>query len=187
MTDIVLASKSPRRRELFSLITQYYTAVEPDINENRFIGLRAKQQTLKLAEEKCEKTAPEYPESTVIGCDTLVEFRKRVYGKPKDSDDAYRMLKELSGNTHNVYTGVCIKTDGKTVKFVCRTKVKFNKLEETEIRSYVHSKDPLDKAGAYGVQSGAARYIKWIKGDYYNVMGLPVSAVYGVLKKCGKI
>ncbi|MCL2539646.1 MAG: Maf family protein [Oscillospiraceae bacterium] len=183
MPKIVLASQSPRRRELFKLISEDFLVVEAMIEESLFSGESAGEQALKLAEMKCLRVCEKYPFDVVIGCDTLVELRGEVFGKPSDEEDAVRMLKALSGNTHSVFTGVCIRFPGeKTVRLCCKTKVSFWEMEEREMREYTASGDPLDKAGAYGIQGMAARYIREICGDYFNVMGLPVSSIYRELR-----
>jgi len=178
MQRVVLASKSPRRRELFSRIIEEFLTVETKVDESLFDALSAEEQAMKLAEMKCRAVSGAYPDDIIIGCDTLVELKGKVFGKPFDEEDAVRMLKELSGNTHVVCTGVCIRFPLEYLRFCCKTEVSFFEMDEGEINEYVSSGDPLDKAGAYGIQGVAARYVKGIKGDYFNVMGLPVSMIY---------
>ncbi len=182
MPQIILASKSPRRRELFSLITRDFLAVEADVDEHVYSALPAKEQAEKLALSKCLFAAERYPESIVVGCDTLVELGGVVFGKPLDEADAARILKALSGNTHNVYTGAAIRLPSETVSFCQKTEVTFLPMTDREIEEYVLTGDPLDKAGAYGIQGMAARYIRGITGDYFNVLGLPISEIYHLLR-----
>lgn len=180
--QIVLASKSPRRRELFSIISRHFIAIEADVDESIVEGLSAKELAERLAKLKCEKAVESYRNSVVIGCDTLVELDGAIFGKPVDREDAVRMLRALSGNSHNVHTGVCVALPGDSFSFSCMTKVTFNEMDDEEIREYVDSKDPFDKAGSYGIQGMAARYIKGIEGDYFNVLGLPISMLYRELR-----
>ena len=183
MKRIVLASKSPRRRELFSLITENFISVEADIDETKYRALKAEEQVISLAEDKCLYTANLYPDCVVIGCDTLVELNDEAMGKPKDREDAFRMVKALSGNTHTVYTGVCINFIDEIVRFYVKTEVTFTTMSEEEVAEYVSTGESDDKAGAYGMQGKASRYITGIKGDYFNVIGLPVSMIYMQLRK----
>ena len=188
MPQIVLSSKSPRRREMFSVIAKDFLTVFADVDEGFFCELDAESQTVNLARMKCLAVAKDYPEAVVVGCDTLVELQGTVFGKPVDEKDARRMLAALSGNTHNVYTGVCIYfSDADTVSFSCKTEVTFHCVNKREMDEYIASGDSFDKAGAYGIQGMAARYIKEIKGDYFNVLGLPVSAIYRQLRGRGII
>ena len=183
MPDIVLASKSPRRRELFSYICGEFISCETDIDETAYCDLCAQQQVLRLAEDKCVAAAEIYDSAVVIGCDTLVELDGRVMGKPRDRKEAFEMVKELSGKTHRVYTGVAIWISGEITRFSVETEVTFRSMDDDEITEYIASGDSDDKAGAYGIQGMAARYIEGIKGDYFNVMGLPISTIYSILRK----
>lgn len=185
MYNIILASKSPRRQSLFSLITDRYTVVPADVREDVFSAISAEQQALELGKLKCLYVARRYPESVVVGCDTLVELRGEVFGKPADNRDAARILSILSGSTHNVYTGVYIHFPDEETGFFCKTEVTFRNMTAGEIDEYISTGDSLDKAGAYGIQGTAARYISCIKGDYFNVLGLPVSMIYASLRKKG--
>ena len=178
MPKIILASKSPRRFELFKKITADFIAVEAEVDEGGFSALPVREQVAELARAKCIAVGAMYPLDIVAGFDTLVELGCRIYGKPSGNKDAENILKALSGNTHNVYTGVHIRfPDGET-GFFCRTEVTFHEMSDVEIEEYIKTGDPFDKAGAYGIQGMAARYIKRINGDFFNVMGLPVAAVY---------
>ena len=182
MYDIILASNSPRRQSLFSLITNDFRVIIKSADESGYNHLPVEQRVVKLAEIKCLAVAEDNPDSVVIGSDTLVELSGEVFGKPMDSADASRTLKVLSGNTHNVYTGVYISLPGERFGFSCLTEVTFRDMDVSEISGYIASGEPFDKAGSYGIQGIAARYIEHIKGDYFNVLGLPVSRLYSELK-----
>ncbi len=184
---IILASESPRRRELFSLITPDFTSVSSDVDESEGHTLPAVDCCRTLARLKCETAAKSFDGCCIIGCDTVVEINGLTLGKPRDDDDARVMLKMLSGETHTVYTGVHIICPDGTVNFAERTEVTFSELNETEIESYIVSGEPFGKAGSYGIQGGASKFISGISGDYFNVVGLPVSHIYRELKRLGAI
>ena len=154
---IILASSSPRRRELMALITPDYTVRTSDVDER---AIRAETPALlaqKLAAAKCRAVAESCPEDVVIGCDTVVDVDGAVFGKPADRDDARRMIRVLAGRGHLVHTGVCIAAQGRELCFAATTKVVFDALSDAEIETYIATDDPYDKAGAYGVQNGAAK------------------------------
>ena len=172
---IILASSSPRRRELMALITPDYTVRTSDVDER---AIRAETPALlaqKLAAAKCRAVAESCPEDVVIGCDTVVDVDGTVFGKPRDAEDAKRMLRALSGKTHQVHTGVCIAKGDRAEHFVDSCKVTFFPLGEEEIAFYTATPEPYDKAGAYAIQGRAALWLDRIEGDYYTIMGLPVS------------
>ena len=180
---IILASSSPRRRELMALITPDYTVRTSDVDER---AIRAETPALlaqKLAAAKCRAVAESCPEDVVIGCDTVVDVDGAVFGKPADRDDARRLLRVLAGRGHLVHTGVCIAAQGRELCFAATTKVVFGALSDAEIEAYIATDDPYDKAGAYGVQNGAAKFVAGIEGCYFNVMSFPVSRVYSALKE----
>ncbi len=191
MKRIVLASKSPRRHELLSMVGIEHEVITSDCDENieykgpsdmvcRLSELKAQSVADLLKEDK--NAAKE--EHIVIGSDTIVYYDGEVLGKPKDEMDAFRMLSELSGNTHSVFTGVTIirTSDHKTETFYEETKVTFYAVSEDEIRDYIATKDPLDKAGSYGVQGLGAFLVKRIEGDYFTVVGLPLAHLIQSLK-----
>ena len=183
--EIILASASPRRKELMALITGDYTVCTSDVEER---GITADTPALlaeKLACAKCAAVHAAHPDAAVIGCDTVVDVDGEVYGKPRDDEDAKRMLRTLSGRSHRVHTGVCVMCGQECRSFAETTKVVFAPLGDEEIEAYVKSGDPRDKAGAYGIQSGAARFVTGIEGCYFNVMGFPVSRVYAALREMG--
>ena len=182
---LVLASESPRRQELIQLLGLraeiHPSGIAEDVTE-------ADPSLLvqKLAFQKAEDVAKQYPKDyLVIGADTVVFFEDRILGKPKNEEDAYRMLSALSGRTHRVYTGASLHFQGKKMGFYEKTEVQFVRLTEREIWDYIESKEPMDKAGAYGIQGRFAPFVKGIAGDYYNVMGLPLARLYQALKFLG--
>lgn len=181
----ILASASPRRKELFSLITPTFSVVTADVDETIFPGTSPHQAVEMLSRQKALAVSQQHPQDIVIGSDTVVALKDRILGKPHDRQDAIDMLRALSGQTHTVFTGVCIVFPGKEVCFYERTDVTFAQMDAHEIENYVASGDCYDKAGAYGIQGIGARYISRIVGDYYTVMGLPVQALYQALRQNG--
>ena len=177
--QVVLASASPRRLAILRQI-----GIEPqlhpvEIAEDNTLTTRRDEEALvsENAARKAQAAAPEYADAIVIGADTIVAYEGVIYGKPVDRADAKRMLQTLSGNTHKVYTGICLidtKT-GKTVDGSSVCEVTFPKLKEREIEEYLDSGEPFDKAGAYGIQGRGALLVDHIEGDYYTVVGLSVS------------
>ena len=180
----ILASASPRRRELFSLISPEFEVVVSDADESSVSAGSPAELCTELAALKCRSVARCHPDSVVIGADTIVCADGEVLGKPADRDDAVRMLKLLSGRSHHVLTGLCICEGGETVcTDHCDTEVVFKELSDSEIEDYVQSGDPFDKAGAYGIQNGAARFCRKIDGDFFNVVGLPVNKLYELMRE----
>lgn len=179
---IVLASASPRRRDLLTLAAPDFWVVPAKGEENADPTLPPNEYVCELAKNKAEEVAVMFPDETVIGADTVVIFNGEILGKPKDEEDAQRMLRLLSGNTHSVFTGVAIVSNGQLTTFAEETRVTFFELDEREVARYVASGEPFDKAGAYGIQDAGALLVKGIEGDYYNVMGLPVGSLYRRLK-----
>lgn len=181
--SLILASASPRRRELLSLITTDFTVIPAQGEETADKSLPPDILVQRLAEQKAAEIASAHPHDTVIGADTLVFCSDEILGKPADSADAKRMLTLLSGNTHTVITAVAIAQNGSVTKvFAEETKVEFFPLTDEEITAYIATGEPMDKAGAYGIQDKGALLVKGITGDYYNVMGLPVGKLYRELK-----
>jgi septum formation protein len=179
---IYLASKSPRRRELFNLITKNYISVDPVVDESGFEHFTAETQTLKIAELKCKSVFNLHPDSVVVGCDTVVSMGYDVFGKPKDREDAFAMLSKFKNRTHTVYTGICIMLPGKKRSFCSSTRVIFSDIDDEALTEYVDSDETYDKAGGYGISGAASKFISMIIGDYYTVMGLPVSRLYSELR-----
>ena len=182
---IILASASPRRRELLSLITPEFQVVTSEVDESAVHAATPSGLALALACAKCGEVARTHFSDTGIGCDTVVEVGGKVFGKPRDKADARRMLQAYSGRSHLVHTGVCICKAGLCERFSATTKVTFCPMTKAEIEAYISTDEPYDKAGAYGIQGGAARFVRAIEGCYFNVMGLPVSRVYAALKSLG--
>ena len=179
---LVLASQSPRRIELIR-----YLGLEPKIYPSGADeSSREKDPALltqRLAFLKAEEVQRQFDRETlIIGADTVVYDGERILCKPKTEEEAYLMLSGLSGRTHAVYTGVCLLYGEKKMGFCERTVVQIAKMSEREIRDYIATGDPMDKAGAYGIQGEFSRYVRGIVGDYYNVVGLPVSRLYQSLK-----
>ena len=181
--SLILASASPRRKELLSYITEDFKVIPAKNEESIDPALPPQQAVLYVAEKKAEEVSALYPKEVVVGADTTVFCQNIPLGKPKDCDDAKEMLKMLSGKVHKVITAAVIAIGGQAVSsFAEETEVEFYPLSEEEINLYVKSGEPMDKAGAYGIQDKGSLLIKGIRGDYYNVMGLPVSRLYRELK-----
>lgn len=175
----VLASASPRRRELFSLIVPEFD-VQPSGSEEKFnMSLFPEHVACSVAESKCDEVFLKNSEATVVGCDTIVVFEGEILGKPRNAEEATRTLKRLSGKTHFVITAVCIRNKRKKLIDFEKTEVRFNDLSDEFIRIYVDSGSPLDKAGGYGIQDGG--FVKEYFGSYTNVVGLPVTLVKKML------
>ena len=183
---IVLASQSPRRKELLAgLGLEYETRVLPDVDESFPPELTGGDIPMYIAREKAEAYRPSLgADELLITADTIVWLDDAVLGKPADRDDALRMLRKLSGQVHDVYTGVCLTTLRWQRAFTARTEVRFSSLDEEEITWYVDHFRPFDKAGAYGVQEWIGYVaVEHISGSYFNIMGLPVQRLYRELKK----
>jgi len=179
---ILLASKSPRRRELLASLGIDFEIVTIKSDEAYPHELKHEKITEFIAVEKSDAYGKLNPDEILITADTIVWFNDRKIGKPKDKNDAFEMLSELSGNTHEVFTSVCVKTDSKKICFSETTEVDFDFASDEEILYYIENFNPLDKAGSYGIQDwfGFTKVLG-IRGDYYNVMGLPVRKLYRVL------
>lgn len=172
---MILASQSPRRRELLSLITRDFRIIPAKGEERLPDNITPKEAVLLLSRQKAMEIYSEYKGETIIAADTVVAIDGKILGKPADAEEAAAMLHLLSGRTHSVFTGVCIiSADGEQKSFAEETTVEFWQLSEQMIEDYVQSGEPMDKAGAYGIQDAGALLVKRINGDYYNVMGLPV-------------
>lgn len=170
--ELILASQSPRRKELLTLLGHPFRVQVASVEET-MEDLPIAQAVARLSHRKAAAIGAE-ADQIVIGADTIVVLDGNVLGKPRDAEDAIRMLRSLSGRTHQVMTGVCVMSREQVLTHTEITQVTFRPLTEQEIVAYVATKEPMDKAGAYGIQGGAARFVEGIQGDYYNVMGLPV-------------
>ncbi|MGI5849087.1 MAG: Maf family protein [Christensenellales bacterium] len=181
---VILASASPRRKELLSNIIRDFAIIPSSIPE--VASGSPRPQVIRLAKDKAADIAKDRPDAVVIGADTLVAIDQEVLGKPKNQAEAASMLKRLSGRTHQVYTGVAV-IFGPYMQTDCGvTEVTFNKLTAGEIGAYIQTREPMDKAGAYGIQGYGGKFVRKINGCYFNVMGLPLSIVYGMLKNIRK-
>jgi septum formation protein len=204
--SLILASSSPRRQELLREIGIPFQVHAANINEDQIPGERPIDYALRLAREKAQAVAAQYPQSYVLGADTIVVIDGDVLGKPKDHADAARMLRLLSGRAHEVTTAVSLITtstfsprtvpSGTVAQFTIApgtlaetrastTKVYFREIAEAEIQQYVAGGEPMDKAGAYAIQGGASRWTDRIEGEFSNVVGLPLSLVTEMLKITG--
>ena len=177
----ILASASPRRKELFSLIVPEFEVVPAEREEKFNMSLFPEQVARSVAEGKCDEVFSKNPDAVVIGCDTIVVFDGEILGKPKDRDDATATLKRLSGKTHFVITAVCIRNKYKKLLECEKTEVRFNTLSDEFIKIYVDGGSPLDKAGSYGIQDGGL--VKEYFGSYTNVVGMPVTLVKKMLEE----
>ena len=180
---LILASKSPRRQELLKFITEDFTVQVSNVDESVSGTLTAEETVLQLATIKGEAVYSQHPSDTVISADTIVVLDGRILGKPHSEEEAVEMLSALSGRTHTVFTGVYITDGNKSISFAEKTQVMFNELSSEDIDKYIKSGEPFDKAGAYGIQGKGSVMIEKINGDYYNVMGLPVSRLNKILKE----
>lgn len=178
LPKLILASGSPRRSEIMNSVGWEFTKDVPDIDESEVAGESPEAYVQRLAKTKAETIATRHIGQIVLGADTTVVINGMIIGKPVDAPDARRMLEMLSGNWHEVLTGVAVAVNGSTNVGLQRTRVKFAKMTAAEIDFLVESGDPLDKAGAYAVQAQAALFIEGIEGDYWNVVGLPINLIY---------
>jgi septum formation protein len=181
-TNIILGSQSPRRKQLLEGIGIPFSVKILDIDESFPCDLKAQNIPLYLCRKKADHFTINDDNTLLITADTIVWINEHVLNKPIDLDEAKRMLKELSGNLHQVYTGVCIKSKSKTQSFYCETNVYFKNLSDNEIEYYLRNFKPLDKAGSYGVQEWIGYIgIERLEGSYFNVMGLPTKELYEAL------
>ena len=182
--QLILASSSPRRQALLQQVNIPFSIRKPTIDETILSTTDDPQEKVKqLAILKGEHTPMTQDNEVILSADTIVSYRGSIFGKPQSKKDAFEMLNTLSGKRHDVYTGVSIRTNKQQLSFVEQTEVEFYPLTDEEITWYVATTDPYDKAGAYGIQSLGAIFVKQIIGDYYNVVGLPISRVAQELKQ----
>lgn len=182
----ILASKSPRRKELLSEIIKDFDIITAEVDESLPGEIHPREGVEILAVRKGEIVARDNPDALVISSDTLVELGGVPLGKPVDKEDAIRMLTSLSGKAHNVHTGVAVHYNGKVFSGVATTAVYFRDMTEEEIKEYVDSGDPMDKAGSYGIQSGGGKFVEKIEGDYDTVVGLSMNLVKKLLENAKK-
>ena len=175
MKHIILASASPRRKEILELADLKFDVMPSDAQEIT-TKTAPNEVVMELASLKAKDIYKKSEkQSMIVGADTVVAYQGQILGKPTDEADAKRMLTMLSGQTHEVYTGVCVIEDGKTKTFYEETKVTFYEISNEQIDHYIKTGEPMDKAGSYGIQGKAAVFIKGIEGDYYNVVGFPIA------------
>ena len=182
MNNVILASASPRRKELLGLITKEFKIIPSCVEEAVPDGVPPEKQPEYLARLKAEDIAKKYPHDIVIGADTSVIIDDCVLGKPDGREQAKAMLSRLSGRTHKVETGCAVIKNGECRSFSSVTEVEFYPLEDKEIEEYIATGEPFDKAGAYGIQGKGGLLVKAIRGDWYNVVGLPVARLARTLK-----
>jgi septum formation protein len=182
---VVLASQSPRRRELLSLIGVPHTVRPADIDETYLPGEQPRAHAERLAREKASTVAAADPDALVIGSDTIVVVDGDVLGKPRDEAHAAEMLTRLSGRSHVVMTAVAVQWRGVEVSAVEEAGVTFHRVTPEDIRAYIATREPMDKAGAYGIQGYGATIVQRVDGDYFAVMGLPLQRVVRLMAELG--
>ncbi len=182
---VVLASSSPRRRDLLNLIGIGHDVRPADLDETYMVGEEPKAHAERLARAKAEAIAAAEPESLVIGADTVVVIDGAVLGKPRDAAEALRMLSMLEGRTHSVLTGIAAVWQGTLVSRIVSVDVTFKPLTGEELSSYIATGEPMDKAGAYGIQGYGATIVSRIEGDYFAVMGLSLVALVALINELG--
>ena len=183
MTRIILASKSPRRKELMQLLKLPFEIIVSDIDEQIDYNNDLVKEIEKLSYQKAQAVYKDHTDALVIGSDTIVKIGNDVLGKPHSIEEAKKMLRELSDNTHQVVTAVTIIKNDKVETFSEVAEVTFYPLTEEEIEEYVNTNEPMDKAGSYAIQGDGAKFIRHINGDFYTIVGLPVAELYHRLKK----
>ncbi|QOY34025.1 Maf family protein [Anaerobacillus isosaccharinicus] len=182
MKKLILASGSPRRKQLLEQAQLQFSISTSTVDETITETLTPNQVVEQLAFKKANDVFKRFDDSIIIGADTIVSINGTILGKPTNEEESFRMLQQLSGNDHDVYTGVAIVTKEKTVLFHERTVVSFWELTAKEIEDYIASGEPFDKAGSYGIQGLGALFVKKINGDYFNVVGLPLARTVRELK-----
>ena len=185
MPQLILASASPRRRELLTQVGLEFEVVPAHIDESRRPGESPTAYVSRLAMEKAKVVHTLHPEAIVLGADTTVEIDGHALEKPVDRDDARRMLRALSGRTHHVHTGIALLSPLDQRTHLETTPVTFGEIDNAGLEHYLATAEPYDKAGAYGIQGYASRWIPRIDGDYFNVVGLPLAATVRLLRELG--
>ena len=177
---IILASKSSRRKHLLSRILDNFKVIDSKLDESKAKIEKPSKYCKKLAQLKARKIAQNHTNDIIIGADTIVYLKKKILEKPKDYNEAFNMLKKLSGQTHTVYTGVSILSINQNlnINFSEKTNVTFYEISDNQIDWYITNNNPYDKAGSYGIQDGSQSFVKSINGNYENVIGLPISKIY---------
>ncbi|QJA07947.1 septum formation inhibitor Maf [Romboutsia sp. CE17] len=183
--NIILASASPRRKEILENVNVKFTVVASNIDEVILDNEPPKELVMRLAFEKCMDVARKNEDALVIGADTIVVMDDQILGKPKNEEDAYNMIELLSNKKHQVITGISLinlSLDKKVIDYVV-SEVTFKDLSKETIRDYINTKESLDKAGAYGIQGYGSLLVESISGDYFNIVGLPISRISDLLKE----
>lgn len=184
--QLILASGSPRRRELLSKMGYQFDIMVPDVDEH--VDAPAQEAVAILSQRKAGTIAAQLSRGIIIASDTLVSYQGQALGKPLDEHDAHRMLQMLSGQVHEVFTGVTLldAASNRTMTQVVRTGVRFRPLSDAEIWAYIQTGEPMDKAGAYGIQGGAHAFVDALDGSFENVMGFPVDEIQAMLDRFTK-
>ncbi len=179
----VLASSSPRRIELMKLISDEFEQISPDVDESGYNELSPKEKAMTLAKDKCQKAKEMINDNQklIISCDTVVEYKGKIYEKPIDENDVVSMISSFSNDTHLVHTAVCVFYKNKYSKVLVTTKIFMDKIPLEDIVKYAKTKEPYDKAGGYAIQGHIGKYVKKIYGNYHNVVGFPVQAIMKLL------
>jgi len=187
MVKIILGSQSPRRTEILSGLGVAHTIQVADIDETPMDGEAPGDLVMRLAQDKAQKVAHDLSEGYVIGSDTIVVYNEQILGKPCDDGEAFKMLRSISGHHHKVMTGVSVvnAATGETATELAITDVLMKVMTEATIRAYIATGEPMDKAGAYGIQGLGASIVESIEGEFYTVMGLSVNALLKVFEKFG--
>jgi septum formation protein len=184
---VVLASSSPRRRELLNLIGIAHEVRPANLDESMRPRETPRRHAERLARDKASAVAIRDPDLITIAADTIVVINRKVLGKPVDKEDAARMLAMLSGREHTVITAVAVSRGKKLRSAIEEVKVKFRRLREEEIEAYIATGEPMDKAGAYGIQGFGATIVERVEGDYFAVMGLPLVRLIGLMREVGVV
>lgn len=184
MKEIILASASPRRKQLLKMCNVSFKVIVPEVDENFQKNEEPRKIVKNLSKKKAMAVSKNFNGNNIIlAADTIVTLNNQILTKPKDKEDCYKMLKKLSGTVHSVFTGVCLIKNKKIKSNFCsKTNVEFYSLSDEEINAYIKTKEPFDKAGAYAIQGAGAAFIKKINGDFYTVVGLPIAKVIRKLK-----
>lgn len=183
MTDFILASASPRRKNILKRLGFDFKVIPSDIKEGRTFLNSSEEYTKRQAYRKASEVRENYPGNPVVGADTVVVHEEEILGKPENEREAFNMLSSLSNSTHSVITGICLVSGDGQFKKIAETTVRFAKLSEREIEWYVNTGEPFDKAGGYGIQSKASLFVDEIHGCYFNVVGFPVRLFYRLLRE----
>lgn len=182
---MILASASPRRESLLRDLGWDFRIVPPNVEESLLDGVPPSEQAVRLASEKADSVCAGFPDALVIAADTIVVLEKEILGKPRDPDDAIRMLSLLAGKTHSVITGIAVRFKGRSASGSEMTRVTFRDLSDHEVRAYYSGGESMDKAGAYAIQGWGSLLVSSIEGCYFNVVGLPLYRLSRLLEETG--